>query len=211
MKQIKWEFYHNPFKVDCDVGDEVDHHNGDDESEFEDSTPWQQSKKSLSRKPFRVLMTTFGMIPLTEDLLENKNFKLWIGHTNFSISVSDATKLAEVPGVEAVKFFSRYRFLVLIGTCFTTSQVKLDIQATLCDEDIDDLKNKSNLELDKRTKDKFNNILIDIENKENYIIYVLPNGKIISYSSDTYSDEFNQKVMLLTTIFKLVGGSLHGS
>lgn len=205
MKKIAFEFYRNPFR-----DEENEHKSADiDDTEFEDED--YLGAVRTKRKPFPILMTSFGIIPLTEDLMSNKTFKLWIGHTNFSISMSDANKLAEVPGVEAVKFFSRYRFLVCIGKLFNTSDVKLNIQHVLCDDNLEELKEQPNIELDKKTKDKVNQLILELENKEHYIIYVLPNGKIIYYFSDIYNDEFNKKVMLITTTFRLVGGSLFGS
>ena len=56
------------------------------------------------------------------------NFDCWIGHTNFNITLDIKNKLDTIEGVELLKVFSRYRFLVGVGRMFKFTDVRKRIE-----------------------------------------------------------------------------------
>ena len=61
------------------------------------------------------------------------NFDCWIGHTNFNLTEQLKNKLDQIEGVEMLKIYSRYRFLVGVGRMFEFSDVRKDIEGLLND------------------------------------------------------------------------------
>lgn len=56
------------------------------------------------------------------------NFDCWIAHTNFNITLDIKNNLDRIEGVELLKVFSRYRFLVGVGKMFDFSDVRKRIE-----------------------------------------------------------------------------------
>jgi hypothetical protein len=56
------------------------------------------------------------------------NFDCWIAHTNFNITLDIKNNLDRIEGVELLKVFSRYRFLVGVGRMFDFSDVRKKIE-----------------------------------------------------------------------------------
>lgn len=52
-----------------------------------------------------------------------QTFDCWLGHTNFDIDKEFFEQVNKVPGVEGLKLFSRYRFLIGIGKAFQARSV----------------------------------------------------------------------------------------
>ena len=59
-------------------------------------------------------------------------FDCWIGHTNFNLKNSIKNKLNEVDGIEVLNIISRYRFFIGIGKMFKFTEVRKDIEKTIC-------------------------------------------------------------------------------
>ncbi len=79
-----------------------------------------------------MLMGPMGPIPIREDNLPGRIFNFWMGHCNFGITYEVAKKIAEVPGVETLDIFTRYRFRIAVGKSFNQTQVKSDINVAVC-------------------------------------------------------------------------------
>jgi len=56
------------------------------------------------------------------------NFDCWIAHTNFNLTENIKNELDGVEGVELLKVFSRYRFLVGVGRMFDFKEVRREIE-----------------------------------------------------------------------------------
>jgi len=56
------------------------------------------------------------------------NFDCWVAHTNFNLTEKIKDNLDDVEGVELLKVFSRYRFLVGVGKMFDFSEVRKEIE-----------------------------------------------------------------------------------
>jgi|TARA_Y100000996_G_scaffold380522_1_gene334477 hypothetical protein len=63
------------------------------------------------------------------------NFDCWVAHTNFNLTENIKNKLDSIEGIELLKVFSRYRFLVGVGKMFEFSDVRKTIEDTLTNKD----------------------------------------------------------------------------
>ena len=63
------------------------------------------------------------------------NFNCWVAHTNFNLTESLKNELDSIEGVELLKIFSRYRFLVGVGKMFDFSEVRREIEKLIKKED----------------------------------------------------------------------------
>lgn len=72
------------------------------------------------------------MLNITESLANEislaTNFDCWIGHTNFNLTEQLKDQLDSIEGVEMLKIYSRYRFLVGVGRMFDFSEVRKNIE-----------------------------------------------------------------------------------
>ena len=64
------------------------------------------------------MRTPLGIFSIDDPLRPSKMFDCWIGHTNFDLTHETAMEIEEVPGVEAFKIMSRYRFFIGIAQLF---------------------------------------------------------------------------------------------
>lgn len=116
MKKIAWEKWKDPFEAPDDDDDEINDYD----------------KKKTGRH-MRAVMTSMGVMPITEYNTPGKTFDFWVGHTNFSIT-RDVHKLIEaIDGVETFDVFTRYRFRIGIGKLFDAIKVRRLIDKGLLD------------------------------------------------------------------------------
>ena len=78
-----------------------------------------------------VMSTPFGLWKVTDIMNPYKQFKLWMGHTNFTINEKVANLIKKTPGVEVLSILTRYRFLVGIGEMFNIRDVRTTIESAL--------------------------------------------------------------------------------
>ena len=62
------------------------------------------------------------------------SFNCWIGHTNFDITPHTKHTLDNIPGIEFLKIYSRYRFFIGIGEMFDFADVRKLIEDSLIGE-----------------------------------------------------------------------------
>ena len=55
------------------------------------------------------------------------NFDCWVAHTNFNLTEKIKNQLDKIEGVELLKIYSRYRFLVGVGRMFDFKDVRRKI------------------------------------------------------------------------------------
>tara|TARA_A100001201_G_scaffold51972_1_gene51489 strand:+ start:660 stop:1100 length:441 start_codon:yes stop_codon:yes gene_type:complete len=60
------------------------------------------------------------------------NFDCWVAHTNFNLTEKIKNQLDRIEGVELLKVYSRYRFLVGIGRMFDFKDVRRKIESKIC-------------------------------------------------------------------------------
>lgn len=116
MNKIVWEKWNDPFGENLEESkwNNYDDENNDEETEY---------LKSQISKPVRVIASPLGLIPYNEYTASSKIFNFWIGHTNFNISQNVTNIIEDCDGVEILDIFTRYRFRIAIGKCFTDNEV----------------------------------------------------------------------------------------
>lgn len=79
----------------------------------------------------KMVSTPFGLYEVVEAFNPLNHHEFWIGHTNFDITQSFLDIADNIPGIEGVKVFSRYRFLITVGKLFSFSQVRTMLELAL--------------------------------------------------------------------------------
>ena len=74
------------------------------------------------------IRTPLGVFSIDDPLRPSKMFDCWIGHTNFDITSEIAMELEEIPGIEAFKVLSRYRFFIGVAQLFDFRDVRETVQ-----------------------------------------------------------------------------------
>ena len=74
------------------------------------------------------IRTPLGVFSIDDPLRPSKMFDCWIGHTNFDITSEIAMQLEEIPGIEAFKVLSRYRFFIGVAQLFEFRDVRETVQ-----------------------------------------------------------------------------------
>ena len=76
------------------------------------------------------------MISLDDEMVAEisiaSNFDCWVAHTNFNLTEKIKNQLDRIEGVELLKVYSRYRFLVGIGRMFDFKDVRRKIESKIC-------------------------------------------------------------------------------
>lgn len=138
-KKIAWEKWRDPYLVDEDLEEIIADSLGDLSEEEEGL--YQEFSEELDdindsfmpSKSMKILMTNFGVMPVTDNNSISKSFNFWTGHTNFNISDSVSKDIQSVEGVEALDIYTRYRFRIAIGKLFKDRDVMHRIQEKLKD------------------------------------------------------------------------------
>ena len=123
--KIIWEKWNDPFGENVD---ELKWHKYDDDEEPDDTKDlFEEELIKAHSKPIKVISSPLGLIPYNEHTASSKIFNFWVGHTNFNISKSIVDIIERCDGVELLDIFTRYRFRIGIGKCFTDSDVMKSI------------------------------------------------------------------------------------
>lgn len=189
MKKIVWEKYQDPYKEVLDVDD------------LEDDLEDDEDIKDLPTLPKKALITSNGILPLNEETLLSEKYNLWMAHTNFDLTTELVENIEEIPGVETLCIFSRYRMRIGIGKLFDEQSCKTLINHVL------GLLSDSLEALDNDTRENVDALVETIKENKNWAIYVLPNGVSVSYTDDN-RETFLPKLKLLEQVKGTVGGQL---
>lgn len=200
-KKILWEKWIDPFLSNLD---EVELSAGaeDEDGGYKDSYQQMEDivKKGGPKKNYTgpVMVGPMGVIPLNEYNTPSKVYCFWMGHTNFDITRAVAKLIEEVPGVEALDIFTRYRFRVAFGKAFIdkdtgqASSVMRDIEKAICCNQQEE--NKV-VEKVKKSSTEVNLNLLKSHLKKNYpywVIYTLPDGTYGTYGSQTKEEAIKE-------------------
>lgn len=184
MKRIiKWESQH--LEIDTMSGklefpDDEDDENYESYEEDDTSTIQKNSMQN-------VMSTAFGLWKVDDTMNPYRQFKLWIGHTNFTVSADIVEVIKNIPGVEVLKILSRYRFLVGVGELFNIRDVRIAIEKELgCN------KEATHLIIDQKVKKEVNDLKETLSTYDQWAIYVFPNGQIDCVTSE--QQDFQQQL-----------------
>lgn len=165
---IDFEKWYDPFVAETESEPE-------EEESYKDSYQLAEEKARSGKTSGtgRVLVGPMGVVPLTEHGIPSKVYDFWMGHANFNITEDIAHTIEEVPGVESLDIFTRYRFRLAVGKnkAFKPTKVFKAIREAVSDK------------LEKKVKpnqlDSVKLLQKTLSNKwKHWAIIVLPNGKI---------------------------------
>ena len=150
-KKIQWLKWEDPLIVKNNEEDLDLRSHKDSFKEFEEN----------EERHVRLVLGPYGLLPLNENAITGKLYKLWVGHCNFDITESVKEKIESVDGVEIFRVWTRYRFWLGVGNLFDDHKVQQNIEHKL----IKKLKNEKN-------KNPAINALIKVLNKK-YIAWLV--------------------------------------
>jgi hypothetical protein len=138
-----------------------------------------------------VISTPFGIWRVDDSMNPYKQFKLWMGHTNFTINKKIAHIMKRVPGVEVLVIITRYRFMIGVGELFNIRDVRVAIEKSLrC----------SNEELlliaDEDLKTQIKSLQEKLAVHDKWAIYVFPNGTIDFVTDEVGVKQFSEKLLV---------------
>lgn len=125
---IIWEKWEDPFELKEDYEDDLQNDVTEEEynqlvSEIEKGYQEQEQQS----QQYRFILTPFGAVS-PDQISLGKNFKFWIGHTNFNITSQVSGIIEDTEGVEILDVYTRYRFRIAVGHSFTDRDVMTSIQ-----------------------------------------------------------------------------------
>lgn len=149
-----------------------------DEEDIE-QTSAKDSFRDQDDEPMKIdtgptLVGPVGIVPLHENNLPSRLFNFWMGHTNFDITQNVVDAIIQVPGVETLDIFTRYRFRIAFGKAFNANAVMKEIDCLFKEQ----VKNDK-LELIKRTLQK---------KYRHWAIYQFPDGRTETVGADTIEE-----------------------
>jgi len=161
---------------------------------------WQRWKNPLNKDKDRsfVRMTPFGPDAVRLTSSDKNSLRWWVGHTNFDIDEVVYEIIKNTKGVEIIKLFSPYRFRICPGLNFNADIVLRDIEKRTCGDGIPKITDKYAIDIAKKRLDF-------IASTDNWLIYVLPNGRFESFSSSN-SEEYLQMLSKYDQTEKEIGG-----
>lgn len=115
---VVWEKWVDPFGQALEEAKWTDYENKIEDIEDLDLI----EDEGLDVRQIKAIATPMGIIPYNELTSPAKLFNFWVGHTNFDITARIVSIIETTPGVEILDIFTRYRFRVGIGKCFSDSE-----------------------------------------------------------------------------------------
>jgi len=158
----------------------------------------------------KVIHTPFGALSVLSNTMASNQFDFWWMHTNFDITNQIKNIIKEVPGVETLEVYTRYRARVGFPRSgfFEGSQIMHNIQATITEID-HDKQNQLLIGLPMQVVHSVIDMRDKIDAKhDNWAMLVLPNGHIEVVVSDKADNTYTAKVKVLNSAKSLVGGRL---
>jgi len=137
----------------------------------------------------QLIQTPFGLFNVDDEMNPYKQFRFWMGMTNFNISNSVANTIKTIAGVEVFHILTRYRFIIAIAPTFNSLSVKENIQNMLC----------KTAEVPSVNENNVIKVLEEVKKYKNWSIYVFPNGTFdVAFLKEDNSnlDEFQQAIGL---------------
>lgn len=208
-KEIKFEYFVDPLGSNLsEVGDRNAEEIIEDIRDDEDIDADIKEMLPRSKDNIKVLSTPFGLVSITESNQPAKYFELWLGYTNFDLTEEVIQKIEDVPGVESIEVFSRYRFRIMIGKLFKSSDVMTEITKVALEELPVGI---CVHELTEEDKGIVHGIVQKINVHKHWLIYLLPNGQTHSYFTDDNEPVFTTTRSLMEETQSKIGGFLFTS
>jgi hypothetical protein len=163
---------------------------------------------TVERQP--VLHTPFGVVSVVDDAMASKSFDFWLLHTNFDLTEGMASLISQVPGVETLEVYTRYRARVGFprSELFVSREVMHEVEQAILALS-HGLQNQLLIGIEQDAAEKVIDARDKVEKKfEHWAIWVVPNGNMEVLGSDKLDDEYQQRLSLLKQVQDSVGGRL---
>ena len=130
---VYWEKWIDVYQQEMEeIESAIDELEGLDDLGYDIDPEVRDQLENMANIPsIKTIMTPFGMLPITEQSLASNHFKLWVGHTNFSVLKSHARIIGSVKGVESVDILTPYRFRIGIAKLFVDRDVMAGVRKAL--------------------------------------------------------------------------------
>ena len=156
----------------------------------------------------KVVYTPYGPYPAESPFKPSDRWDCWLCYTNFDLTNEIIDVLEEVQGIEALKPLGRYTFFVGIGKMFNTSDVRTNIEKTMCEYTVDEVLDNEELML------AVDLVKEQLDTNKHWSIFVSPQGEIDYIVSDemnkTYLDGLNELEALKQKIGGVILRSTNG-
>lgn len=185
-KKIAWE----PWDEDV-IEQEIaeDFYSGQTDEDDEDGV-MQDAMMFLDKIP-SLVTTPMGMYQLHDKMNIMNQFDCWMGYTNFDITESVKDIIEDTEGVELLNIMTRYRFFIGVGKLFNFSDVRIEIERSICgdhnsDDDDDDDYDLISTEYTEETVDMIRD---SISTDRYWAIFVCKSGEILYTSTNKDNDK----------------------
>jgi hypothetical protein len=200
-KKIVWEKWIDPLNNNLE---EVEWPGFDLDEEGE-----EQPMQSIS--PTKVMQTPFGFLSMMDHNYMTNSFDFWMMYTNFDITPPIAESINEIPGVETLEVYTRYRMRIGFpkSGLFDPSKVKESIANFIAVIDTTPIKDMLLQGVSKEIAAKILVLREGLEEKyKHWAILVLPNGNTEVVASDNEDEVFKEQKDLLLVTRNAISGCL---
>lgn len=151
-------------------------------------------EQGIEPLPINMMTTPFGVWAIDDTMNPMRQFKLWMGHTNFPIDESVFHIIDNATGVEVFKVLTKYRFLIGVGEMFDFRDVRTTLEKLLCGNQTFD---EQLLLLDENMQQELLSIKSELDKqKKPWYILVLPNGAIdYCYQEESQKTSYFQQAV----------------
>jgi hypothetical protein len=138
-----------------------------------------------------VMSTPFGLWRVDDTFNPYSQFKLWMGHTNFTINKKIAYTIKCIPGVEILTIITRYRFMIGVAEMFTIGEVRVAIEKALgCSGE------KPLLINDEDLKKRVMELKESLSKEKKWAIYIFPNSQISHITNKDGDKKFAEQLLI---------------
>ena len=188
----------------------------------EQEEEYAENDKHIIYNPTRIVSTPHGFVSLTEHSFASKHFDFWTMHYNRDITEQILNAVEKCPGVETVNVISRYRIRIGFNRIlnqangFNLTEIKQGVEKAVRAGGGSEAQSQHN-NYDEKISHFPDGVKKEIENiiqnhfsdKDNWLIYVLPNGKIEYIDLNSSDPDLAlEKAILFSETKRLVGGNI---
>lgn len=157
---------------------------------FDDNSAIETEEDS----PTILMSSPMGTYGINDSMNPFRQFKFYMGNTNFTITEEVKNTLKDIEGVEVLIVLTRYRFILAPGRAFDWIEVKRDVEKILCghgviSEQLDRIKNED-------IKFQIREVVDECQFEKYWAVYVFPNGSYEYATDDRLSDDFLSRLNL---------------
>jgi transcriptional regulator NrdR family protein len=194
IRKLAWESWNSKFETVEDILED----DGDEEIDSKEINELLVNEMLFT--PPRIIHTPVG--EYAEDCLLRPmdRWDCWICHSNFDITAEIAEKIEKIEGIEALKIMGRYSFFIGIAKMFDFTEVRNNIEKTLCAYTEEEI--LSNEEIEKTV----NLVKEQLKFSDYWSILVSPSGDLDYISSDKMDKKYLDGLSELILLSNKIGG-----